>query len=232
MDQIKQRIESLSSEELNDMVQTNSKDYTIEAINLAKEELSKRGNYASMGEKEKIIGRDILQENNSINVSTRNEEELVTVYEKIESDAKHILEIDEEIELPNKGTFSYFLIECVYAFILVVTVITWTFLGFIVWIPLLLRTTTILAGTVFYASLFRDQPRVIHAQRSVNYAVHFYVRGFKHFLNFYNQRHEPEPPMGLFEPLSTMKWKELFIECIWVLVFWIASYFLLHSVSL
>lgn len=41
--QLKKRIESLSLKELSDMVWTNSKDYTIEAINFAKEELSKRG---------------------------------------------------------------------------------------------------------------------------------------------------------------------------------------------
>jgi len=59
------------------------------------------------------------------------------------------------------GCFGRYLIESVYAFILVVTVGGWAVLGFPVWLPLLVRTTTLLAGSVFYASLFRDQPRML-----------------------------------------------------------------------
>lgn len=117
------------------------------------------------------------------------------------------------------------LIEGVYAFILVVTVGSWSIAGFLVWIPLLVRTTTLLAASVFYATLFRDQARVLSAQRSLHFAVRFYVRGFEHFTTFYRQRHDPDPPVGLFEPLSEMKWKELAIECGWVLGVWLVLYF-------
>lgn len=124
----------------------------------------------------------------------------------------------------------HYLIEGVYAFILVVTVGAWAVIGFAVWLPLLVRSTTLLAGSVFYASLFRDQARVTHAQRSVHFAVRFYVRGFGHFLAFYRQRHEPEPPAGLFEPLTTMKWRELLVECAWVVGVWAVSYFAIEAV--
>ena len=129
---------------------------------------------------------------------------------------------------PDDG-FGHYLKEGVYAFILVVTVGAWTVIGLAVWLPLLVRSTTLLAGTVFYHSLFRDQGRVAHAQRSVHFAVRFYVRGFEHFLGFYRQRGEPEQPVGLFEPLTAMKWKELLIECGWVLGVWVVSYFALHA---
>ena len=122
-----------------------------------------------------------------------------------------------------------YLIEAVYSFILVVTVGGWALAGFAVWIPLLVRTTTLLAAAVFYATLFRDQARVVNAQRSLHFAVRFYVRGFEHFLTFYRQRHDPEPPIGLFEPLSEMKWKELVVECIWVLGVWAGIYLVVHS---
>ncbi|HEY5177585.1 MAG TPA: hypothetical protein VII95_18660 [Terriglobales bacterium] len=122
-----------------------------------------------------------------------------------------------------------YLIEGVYVLILVVTVGGWTVAGFAVWVPLLIRTTTLLAAAVFYATLFRDQARVINAQRSLHSAVRFYVRGFEHFLSFYRQRHDPEPPVGLFEPLSEMKWKELLVECVWVVGVWAILYFVTHS---
>ena len=122
-----------------------------------------------------------------------------------------------------------YLIEGVYALILVVTVGGWAIAGFGVWVPLLVRTTTLLAAAVFYATLFRDQPRVTSAERSLHFAVRFYVRGFEHFLAFYRHRHDPEPPIGLLEPLSDMKWLELFIECLWVVGVWTVLYIVVHA---
>jgi hypothetical protein len=148
--------------------------------------------------------------------------------ETIRSEArkKRIAELSAELE---GGRFGHFLIESVYAFILIVTVCVWTILGFVVWLPLLVRTTTILAGSVLYHNLFGDRPRVVQAERSVHFAVRFYVKGFEHFLIFYRQRHEPDPPVGLLEPLTTMKWKELLVECAWVLGVWAVTYFVVHS---
>jgi len=122
------------------------------------------------------------------------------------------------------------LIEAVYRVILLVTITGWTIVGFAVWVPLLIRTTTLLGAAVFYATLFRDRVRVLNAQASVHFAVRFYVRGFEHFLAFYRQRHEPEPPLGLLEPLSEMKWKELLIECFWVVGVWAALSFFLRGI--
>jgi hypothetical protein len=120
------------------------------------------------------------------------------------------------------------LVEAVYRFILVVTVALWTVIGLIVWVPLLVRTTTLLAGAVFYATMFRDQGRITNAQRAVHYAVRFYVRGFHHFISFYGQRHEPEPPVGLFEPIVDLKWRELAVECSWIIAVWAAGFYLGH----
>lgn len=131
---------------------------------------------------------------------------------------------------PRTGVGDY-LIEFVYALILVLTVGGWSIAGFAVWVPLLVRTTTLLAAAVFYSTLFRDQARVINAQYTLHFAVRFYVRGFEHFLTFYRQRHDPEPPPGLLEPLSEMKWKELLIECLWVIGVWVGVYILVHSLS-
>lgn len=122
-----------------------------------------------------------------------------------------------------------FLIESVYALILLTTVSTWTIVGFAVWVPLLVRTTSFLAASVFYATLFRDPARVINAEQAVHFAVRFYARGFAHFLVFYRQRHDPEPPLGILEPLSDMKWKELLIESVWVVGVWVVLYTVGHA---
>jgi len=62
--QLKKRIESLSLKELTDMVWINSKDYTIEAINLAKEELSKRGDNESI--KRMLVEEEEKQHNEEL----------------------------------------------------------------------------------------------------------------------------------------------------------------------
>jgi hypothetical protein len=130
-------------------------------------------------------------------------------------------------ELPSRA--GDYLIEGVYGMILVVTVSGWSVAGFAVWVPLLVRTTTLLAAAVFYVTLFGNQERVLNAQRSLYFAVRFYVQGFEHFLAFYRQRHDPAPPPGLLEPLAEMKWKELMVECFWVVGVWVGMYFVFHS---
>lgn len=138
-------------------------------------------------------------------------------------------ETPEAVPTANEVSIADRLVEYVYRLILGVTVGTWTVVGFLVWVPLLIRTTTILAGTVFYSTLFRDQPRVNNAQRGVHFAVSFYPRGFDHFIEFYRHRHDIDARAGLLEPLSTMKWKELLVECGWVVGAWGATYLVLHG---
>lgn len=142
------------------------------------------------------------------------------------------LEAIDRQSAPSAGDrFGHQLIEGVYAVILGVTVGAWTALGCVVWVPLLVRTTILLAGTVFYVSLFRDQARLAHAQRRVHFAVRFYARGFEHFRAFYRQRREPETPVGLFEPLTTMTRRELLIEVVWVGSVWMAIVFAVISAA-
>jgi hypothetical protein len=121
------------------------------------------------------------------------------------------------------------LVEAVYAVVLVVTVSAWALVGFAVWVPLVVRSTMLLAAVVFYATLFRDLARIANAERALHFAVRLYVRGFDHFLAFYRHRLEPEPPVGLLEPLSEMKWKELLVQCLWVILVWAAGYLMLAA---
>ena len=124
---------------------------------------------------------------------------------------------------PRGDRFAHYLIEGVYAVILAVTVGAWSVLGFVVWLPLLVRTTCVLAGTVFYVSLFRDPARAAQAQENVRFAARFYARGFEHFLGFYRQRGEPETPVGLFEPLTAMTRRQFVVECAWVVSVWMVT---------
>ena len=136
----------------------------------------------------------------------------------------------EQHKVPSAGDrFAQNLIEGVYAVILVVTMGAWAILGFVVWVPLLVRNTIFLTGSVFYASLLRDQVIVADAKDAVVFAARFYARGFEHFRAFYRQRYEPEAPVGLFQPLTTMTRGDFLVEGLWVGTVWVGAAFALNA---
>ena len=132
--------------------------------------------------------------------------------------------ISEEAAEPSPGAANG-LIETIYRIMLVVTVGGWAVFGFVVWVPLLVRATIILARAVFHASLFRDEARIANARLFVHFAVGFYMRGFEHFIDFYRQRMAGHPPTGLFESLTAMTAKHLLVECSWAVGVWVAAYY-------
>jgi hypothetical protein len=134
---------------------------------------------------------------------------------------------EESVVEPGTGV-AYVLIEAVYRITLFVTIGAWAVFGFAVWIPLLVRSTIILARALFHASLFRDAARVTNAQLFVHFAVGFYKRGFEHFLGFYRQRGQREAPNGLFEPLTAMNAKQFVIECGWAVGVWLLAFFVMR----
>jgi hypothetical protein len=149
----------------------------------------------------------------------------------VDATRKRLAALEKQSAPSAVDRFEHYLIEGVYAVILAVTVGAWAVLGFVVWVPLLVRTTTFLAGTVFYISLFRNPARMADAQSGVHFAVRFYGRGFEHFLGFYRQRREPEKPAGLFEPLTTMTRDDLLVECVWVVTVWMATVFTVYRAT-
>ena len=138
----------------------------------------------------------------------------------VDGTRRRLAAIEEESDPSVWDRFGRSLIEGVYAVILGVTIGAWTLLGFVVWVPLVIRNTILLAGTVFYVSLFRDKAKLTFAQCQVQFAARFYARGFEHFLACYRQRGEPYPPVGLFEPLTAMTRGELLVDGLWVITVW------------
>lgn len=130
----------------------------------------------------------------------------------------------EKQRMPSTGDrFEYYLTEIVYGAILGVTVALWAVLGFVIWVPLLVRGTTLFAATVLYVSLIRDYERLALARQSVHFAVRFYARGFEHFFMFYRLRQEPESPVGLLEPLAVLTRRDLLIQGAWVASVWVVA---------
>jgi hypothetical protein len=85
----------------------------------------------------------------------------------------------------------------------------------------------LLTATVLYSTLLGDKDRVVQAERGLNFAVRFYLRGFEHFINFYRHRHESEQQEGLIP--EQIQWREMIVQCAWVVVAWTIVYFSVHS---
>lgn len=144
---------------------------------------------------------------------------------------RRLAAIEQQSDPSVADRFAHYLIESVYAVILGITVAAWTVLGFVVWVPLLVRNTLLLTATVFYVSLFRDPARLAHARARVGFATRFYGRGFEHFLAFYRQRGEQETPVGLFEPLTAMTRRDVLVECSWVASVWLVTGLSVNAVA-
>jgi hypothetical protein len=62
-------------------------------------------------------------------------------------------------------------------FVLTLSISMWTVLGFLVWVPLLLRAVLLMAAAVLYSTLLRRDTR--RAEARLAHAMEFYPRGYE-----------------------------------------------------
>lgn len=104
--------------------------------------------------------------------------------------------------------------------VLVVTLGVWAVVGFIFWIPMLVRTTTSFSSVLLYATLFGKDPSDFG--RPLVFATTFYIAGFKNIMNALLQTDRRSSAGGF----SAFQWGRYLLEICWAGVFW---YFLLYS---
>jgi len=102
----------------------------------------------------------------------------------------------------------------------------WTVIGFVLWIPLLTRMIAYFSGIVV-TSAFSRKVSTDEAQKHLNFAIEFYVYGYKKVLEVL-QRDDDEiesqspTPIDLWELVKTV-----LVDIIWTLMFWSGIVFLL-----
>lgn len=130
------------------------------------------------------------------------------------SDTKLILE-DKTIE-----TNSIY-IRLITSIIHIITLLIWSVIGLIIYVPLVARLTAVFCGMVIIAS-FQKIDLSVH-QRRLEYAIKFYSRGFCLILSSFNQSNNLNTeldgnPVDMFEFMQ-----KVWVDIIWAIIFWFGA---------
>ena len=96
-------------------------------------------------------------------------------------------------------------------FLIVVT--AWAVIGFVLWIPLLVRATTVFSAMVVHAAITGQKPDVLRGH--LESASRFYPEGFRIAFDVIHKPTNSQPHAGHIQ-----FWR-VFAECLWTLAFWI-----------
>ncbi len=113
--------------------------------------------------------------------------------------------------------FMRFLVTCI-------VLITWTFLGFFLWTPLLIRMIAYFVGVVTISSFTRAVD-IKEAQQRLNFGIEFYLYGYRKILEVMDRQEAGDIQLEDANPridLLTLL-KKMSIDIIWTIIFWTSS---------
>jgi len=111
-------------------------------------------------------------------------------------------------------------IQVVRAIVVVIVLIVWTILGFFLWIPLLTRTVAYFSGMIAIASFTRNTDMEA-AQQRLNYAIEFYIYGYRIILGFLGERMSRQSTLESITPLDPIALlRSIAVDIVWTLMFW------------
>ena len=102
--------------------------------------------------------------------------------------------------------------------VFVMVTVAWAVIGLILWIPLLVRITTLFTIMVIHATVTGQKPDALRIH--IESAIHFYPVGFRFA---YDAVYNPGP----YTPIKT-QFKRVYQECFWTVVFWVLTLTLFH----
>jgi hypothetical protein len=108
--------------------------------------------------------------------------------------------------------------------IFVTVAIVWAVIGFVLWIPLLVRVTTVFSAMVVHATITGQRPDALRGY--LESASRFYPEGFRIALDVVHKPANNKP-----QSLHIRFWP-VFAECIWTAAFWIFLISIFHAALL
>jgi len=102
----------------------------------------------------------------------------------------------------------------------VIVLMTWTVFGMILWLPLLTRTMAYFTAMVALSSFSRKLD-ILEAQKRLDFAIEFYVYGYRKVLAVMEREdlgeitHTPPEPIAYEGMVQTIA-----LDVVWTLVFW------------
>lgn len=104
--------------------------------------------------------------------------------------------------------------------IFAVVVTIWAVIGFFLWIPLLVRATTVFSAMIVHAVITGQKPDALRSH--LESACGFYSEGFRIAFDVIHN-----PTNGQPQKLDVRFW-QVFGECLWTLAFWIFILMIFH----
>lgn len=111
--------------------------------------------------------------------------------------------------------------------ILILCLALWSIIGFLFWIPLLVRTVAVFSAGILYATLTREDPAVYG--RQLQTAVTFYADGFRRTVMALSVRADANGAAPKGPPFRVARF---LVEIAWAGVFWVAFLILLERLEL
>ncbi len=103
--------------------------------------------------------------------------------------------------------------------VVVIVLLLWTIIGFIIWIPLLIRMIAYFSGMITISTFRKTDIR--EAQNRLNFAIEFYINGFKKVVDVWKRDSGEEIKLKDNESLSIIPLlKSLAIDIVWTIIFW------------
>jgi len=131
-------------------------------------------------------------------------------------------------ETYKESTIVGYIINAIRSVVIAIVLFLWTFIGFIIWIPLLTRMIAYFTGMVTM-SAFRKST-VKEAQNRLNFAVEFYINGFKKILDVLKRDSYEEIELKDNKPLKIIPLlKSMALDIAWTLLFWAGTILMVYN---
>jgi len=108
------------------------------------------------------------------------------------------------------------LVSAIYIAVGAVLLFSWTIIGFVFWIPMLVRTTILFMVVVLHDSLTGSGEVIGQGQRGLDVAVTFYVNGFIRITEALRRRRV----VGKSEQHHPTGWGRMALELLWSIAVW------------
>ena len=109
-------------------------------------------------------------------------------------------------------------VSLVKGIVLTVTLLIWTVLGFIIYLPMLFRLTAYFSGMILVASF--QKVDLTLAQKRLEYGVRFYPNGFAMILKAFKKIEEDNDNLD-GPPVNFVKFLDrIWLDLVWGLIFW------------
>lgn len=126
----------------------------------------------------------------------------------------------------NQKSENNILIESILFVAMIISLVVWTIVGFVIYIPIVLRMTSYYCGMVVLSAFSPVDLNLV--KQRLDYAVHLYPDTFAKIIDSFKSNYSEREPMLNFKPINWSHfWEKALVDIIWTLIFWFGFFSLI-----